>query len=98
MARFVVRRVIQSLFLLFGISVLSYGLMRAAPGGPDSFYDDPRIPPATRERLRDQFGLNDPVPLQYVKWLGNTLHLDFGYSFIDRRPVVEKIAERLPAT
>jgi peptide/nickel transport system permease protein len=98
MARFVVRRVIQSLFLLLGISVLSYGMMRAAPGGPDTFYDDPRIPPSTRERLREEFGLNEPIPIQYGKWFWNALHLNFGYSFIDRRPVVDKIAERLPAT
>jgi peptide/nickel transport system permease protein len=98
MGRFIVRRLIQSVFLLLGISVLSYVMMRAAPGGPESYFDDPKIPPSTRELLREQFGLNEPVPVQYVKWLGNALQLNFGYSFIDRRPVVEKIAERLPAT
>jgi peptide/nickel transport system permease protein len=98
MARFVVRRVIQSIFLLLGISVLSYAMMRAAPGGPESYFDDPKIPPATREQLREQFGLNEPVPVQYAKWLWNAAQLNFGYSFIDRRPVIEKIAERLPAT
>src|SRR5579885_3004878 len=98
MARFIVRRIIQSLFLLLGISVLSYAMMRAAPGGPESYFDDPKIPPSTRELLRQQFGLNEPVPVQYGKWLWNALHLNFGYSFIDRRPVIDKILERLPAT
>src|SRR5918911_217921 len=98
MGRFVVRRIIQSIFLLLGISILSYAMMRAAPGGPDAYFDDPKIPPATREMLREQFGLNEPVPVQYLKWLSNAARLNFGYSFIDRRPVIEKIAERLPAT
>jgi len=98
MGRFIFRRLIQSAFLLLGISILSYAMMRAAPGGPESYFDDPKIPPSTRELLREQFGLNEPVPVQYMKWLGNALQLNFGYSFIDRRPVVEKIAERLPAT
>ncbi len=98
MARFIVRRIIQSIFLLLGISVLSYAMMRAAPGGPESYFDDPKIPPSTREMLREQFGLNEPVPVQYLKWLGNAAQLNFGYSFIDRRPVIEKILERLPAT
>jgi peptide/nickel transport system permease protein len=98
MARFIVRRIIQSIFLLLGISVLSYAMMRAAPGGPESYFDDPKIPPSTREMLREQFGLNEPVPVQYLKWLGNAVQLNFGYSFIDRRPVIEKILERLPAT
>src|SRR5919202_1616127 len=95
MARFIVRRIVQSIFLLFGISVLSYAMMRAAPGGPESYFDDPKIPPSTRELLREQFGLNEPVPVQYLKWLSNAARLNFGYSFIDRRPVIEKILERL---
>src|SRR4051794_36483787 len=98
MGRFIFRRLIQSAFLLLGISILSYAMMRAAPGGPESYFDDPKTPPSTRELLRDQFGLNEPVPVQYGKWLINALQLNFGYSFIDRRPVIEKIADRLPAT
>src|SRR5919199_2185675 len=98
MGRFLVRRLIQSIFILFGVSVLSYGLMRMAPGGLVTMYANPRIPQATIERLEDQFGLRDPVPVQYVKWLTNALQLNFGVSFIDQRPVVDKIAERLPAT
>jgi peptide/nickel transport system permease protein len=98
MTRFIVRRLIQSAFILLGVSMLSYGLMRAAPGGLTSLYGNPRIPPATIERLEEQFGLRDPVPVQYAKWLWNALHLNFGVSLIDQRPVVDKIAERLPAT
>src|SRR5919199_271149 len=98
MGRFLVRRLIQSIFILFGVSVLSYGLMRAAPGGLVSIYGNPRVPQETIRRLEEQFGLYDPIPVQYLKWLTNAAHGNFGYSFIDQRPVVDKIAERLPAT
>lgn len=98
MGRFLIRRLIQSVFILLGVSILSYGLMRMAPGGLVAMYANPRINQATIQRLEDQFGLNDPVPVQYVKWLTNAVQLNFGVSFIDQRPVVDKIAERLPAT
>ncbi|MDP8923425.1 MAG: ABC transporter permease [Chloroflexota bacterium] len=99
LTRYVVRRLIQSVFLLLLISVLSFGLMRLAPGGPAQVMtEDPRISPEYRERLLESFGLNEPMPIQYVKWLLNVARLDFGYSFVDRRPVIEKIAERIPAS
>jgi peptide/nickel transport system permease protein len=99
--RYVVRRLIQSVFLLLGVTIISYGVMRIAPGGPSQFIggeDNPRISPEYRRQLAESFGLNDPVPVQYAKWLWNVLHLDFGRSFIDQRPVIDKIAERIPAS
>ncbi len=98
MTRFLIRRLIQSAFILLGVSVLNFALMRAAPGGLVSLYGDPRISPSTIQRLEEQFGLHDPIPVQYLKWLGNAVRLNFGVSLIDQRPVVEKIGERLPAT
>ena len=98
LARYVVRRLIQSVGLLLLITVLSFGIMRLAPGGPTQFLDDPRIGPEYRAQVLESFGLNDPLPIQYLKWLGNVVRLDFGYSFIDRRPVIDKIWERIPAT
>jgi peptide/nickel transport system permease protein len=98
MGRFLVRRLIQSVFILLGVSILSYGLMRMAPGGLVTIYANPRIPQSTIQRLEEQFGLNDPIPVSYVKWLTSAVQGNFGISFIDQRPVVDKIAERLPAT
>lgn len=101
MTRFVVRRLIQSLFLLLGVTVISYTLMRLAPGGPALFIGgagNPRISPEYRRQLEEAFGLNDPIPIQYAKWLWSVLHLDFGRSYVDQRPVMEKIAERIPAS
>ena len=52
-----------AVFILLGVSILSYGLMRAAPGGLTQFYANPRIPKETIERLETQLGLNDPTPV-----------------------------------
>jgi peptide/nickel transport system permease protein len=98
LTRYVVRRSIHSVLLLLLISILAFSIMRLAPGGPAQFLEDPRIGAEYREALIESFGLRDPVPVQYLKWLRNVLRLDFGYSFIDRRPVIEKIFERVPAS
>src|SRR5215470_704736 len=52
----------------------------------------------TVDRIREQMGLNDPLPVQYVRWLGGALHGDLGESFVRNRPVSDLIAERLPST
>jgi len=98
LTRYVVRRLIQAVFLLLLITVLNFVIMRLAPGGPAQFAEDPRIGPEFRAIMLESYGLNDPLPVQYAKWLGNVARLDFGYSFIDRRPVLEKILERIPAS
>lgn len=98
MKRYVVRRVIQSILLLFAISIIGFTLMRVAPGGPVQFLDNPRVSP---ERIRDleaRLGLNDPLPMQYLRWLSGIVRLDFGRSYVSRRPVLDMIVERLPAT
>ena len=100
MKRYVIRRSIQSIFILLGVTVLGFAIIRLAPGGPSTFLGDenPRINPEYRRQIREAYGLNDPLPVQYVKWLGSVLRLDFGRSFIDQRPVIDKIAERIPAS
>ncbi len=99
-SRYILRRLIQNILLLFVITVLSFAFMRLAPGGPESFIgaDDPKMSPDLRSRIRAEYGLDDPIPVQYWNWLSHVLQGDFGRSFIDQRPVLDKIAERLPAT
>ncbi len=98
LTRYILRRLLHSIGLLLLISMLGFTIPRLAPGGPAQFLEDPRIGPDFRARVIESFGLNDPLPIQYLKWLGNVVRLDFGYSFVDRRPVIEKIWERIPAT
>jgi peptide/nickel transport system permease protein len=98
MLRYVIRRSVQSIFLLLGISLMVFTVQQIAPGGPESFTEDPRLGKEYGERLRQEFGLDQPIPVQYGKWLWNALHLNFGRSFVDRRPVIDRITERLPNT
>jgi peptide/nickel transport system permease protein len=98
MLSYLIRRVLQSIPLLFGVSLLAFFIIRLTPGGPLMAFEDPRQTPADRQRLERALGLDQPLPIQYVKWLNATVQLDFGRSFIQRRPVIDMIAERLPAT
>jgi peptide/nickel transport system permease protein len=98
MGRFILRRVIQSFFLLLGISLISFVITRLAPGGPETLIEDPNISQEYFEQVRESYGLNDPIYIQYAKWAGKMFQLDFGRSFEDNRPVIDKIVERIPAT
>ncbi|NIO70807.1 MAG: ABC transporter permease subunit [Anaerolineae bacterium] len=98
MRRYVIRRAIQSVFLLWTISLISFALMHLAPGGPVQFFEDPRMNPADIAALEHSLGLDQPLPVQYARWLWGILRLDFGRSYVSHRPVLDLIAERLPAT
>ena len=97
-SRYLVRRLIQNLLILWLISVIAFAITRAAPGGPETFLEDPRMQKEDIAAIRDSYGLNEPLPVQYYKWFTHVIQGDFGRSFIDRRPVMDKILERLPAT
>ena len=98
MLRYIIRRLIQSVFLLLGITILSFTLQRLAPGGPATFNEDPRLGPEYAAQQRKEFGLDQPLPVQYGKWLWQAVRLNFGLSLTDRRPVIEKIWEKTPNT
>jgi peptide/nickel transport system permease protein len=98
MQRYVIRRLIQSFLILLGISIISFALMHLAPGGPVQFFEDPRLTPAGKARLEEALGLNRPLYIQYLDWSSRIARLDFGKSYVSRRPVIDMIAERLPAT
>lgn len=97
--RYVVRRALQSILILWGISVVAFTIMHLAPGGPSALLaEDPRVSPEVIRQIHASFGLDEPIPVQYAKWVGNLVRLDLGRSFQDQRPVADKILERLPAT
>jgi len=97
--RFLVRRAIQAVPLLFVISAIVFALVHAAPGGPLAMYlSNPNVRPEDIERLRRALGLDRPLWEQYWSWLGAFVRGDWGYSFSDGRAVFVRIAERLPAT
>jgi peptide/nickel transport system permease protein len=137
MYKYIGRRLLQAIPIFFGITLLSYTLMVVAPGNPVARITfNPRMRVEEREAIAAQLGVNDPIPLQYLRWLlgddwmrwdsdddgvsdhsiilpldangdgqpeppGNNrgiLRGDFGNSFVGRRPVLEVLVERLPAT
>ncbi len=99
MTRLIVRRCAQSVPLLFVISLLVFALIHAAPGGPLSTYlENPNVRPEDIARLRQAMGLDRSLSAQYVAWVLAFLRGDWGYSFADGRPVLERLTERVPAT
>ncbi len=87
--------------VLLGITIISFSVMKMAPGDPISLMTDlnPNMNEEAIKRIRAHYGLDEPWHMQYLKWLRNMLALDFGRSFAsDSRPVVDKIVERIPIT
>ena len=93
------RRTLQAIPLLLAISVILYGLLYNMPGGPLAPYlQNPHITAADITRLKHNLGMDQPVPIQYVKWLGHVLTGDMGYSTSNSEPVFQALLERLGAT
>lgn len=86
--------------LLLGISVISFAVIRFAPGDPAEIQAEMsmKVTAESRENLRRIYGLDKPMHEQYIEWLVRCANLDFGRSFSDGRPVLSKIKERVPIT
>jgi peptide/nickel transport system permease protein len=81
------------------ISMILFGILSEAPGGPLTPYlQNPHITEADIARLKHNLGLDQPVPIQYLHWLNNVVHGDFGYSTSNSETAMDAIVERLPAT
>jgi peptide/nickel transport system permease protein len=101
MSRYILKRLIWTIPVLLGITIISFTVMKIAPGDPIGMITDlnPNMNQETIKRLRAHYGLDQPMYVQYFKWLKNMLMLDFGTSFAsDNRPVIDKIKERIPIT
>ena len=93
------RRLVSAIPVLIVISFATFALMQALPGGPLAAYENnPEIKQEDIERLRRELGLDQPLHIQYIRWLGNFLRGDWGYSYATKRPVLLEIWERLPNT
>ncbi len=98
MSRHILRRVIMLIPMLIGISIIAYGIIRLAPGDPARMLADPEMLTTEQmEALRVQLGLDQPIHVQYLRTMQSLLTGDL-LSFKTRQPVMEMIAERLPAT
>ena len=96
---YIIGRLLRAFPLLFGISLVVFALIHAAPGGPFTVYlSNPNVTPQDIERLEKSLGLDRPLPVQYVSWLWAFVRGDWGYSYVDGRAVLDRILERAPAT
>ena len=98
MLTFVVRRLLALIPILLGVSLITFLSIHLTPGDPvDQILADNSNREAA-ERLREHLGLNDPIPVQYVRWLTNALRGDFGRSLLTNAPVTDEILDRFPST
>ncbi len=99
MGTYLLKRLLGSIPLMVGVSILIFAILQAMPGGPLAVYlDNPFITAKDLELLRHQLGLDQPVHVQYIKWFGAFLSGHWGISYSSGEPVVRLIAARLPAT
>ncbi len=98
MARFLVRRLLLLLPVMLGILLVTFVLVRLIPGDPCKSMLGERATEEKCNAFRERFGLNDPIPVQFARYVGNVLQGDFGVSIKNGRPVTDVLAERLPMT
>src|SRR5918994_1722593 len=98
MLRFVVRRLLLLVPILLGLSILVFMWIRALPGSPATALLGERATQEQIEAINEQYGLNDPLPEQYFRYVRRTVQGDFGDSVTSRRPVLEEFQQRFPAT
>ncbi len=99
MINYLLRRFAQAILTLLVVSFILFGLISAVPGGFMTVYAEKSdMNPEDLARIRAKLGLDDPIPVRYVKWLGSLLQGDWGKSLVSKRPVLEEISSRLPNT
>ena len=98
MVRVVARRLVWTMVILFAIATITFMLERVVPANPAAFLAGQNAPAETVERIKVQYGLDKPVPVQYVTYMSGLLHGDLGVSFRTRRAVSEDLIQFLPAT
>ncbi len=97
MVYFILKRLLQSVFVMLAVALLAFSLFRFV-GDPISQMTGVETSVEDRERLREELGLNDPFIAQFARFTGDMLQGDFGFSYRTRQPVAEMITDRIPAT
>ena len=98
MTRYIARRLLLLVPVLIGISIITFAMLRLIPGDPARVMLGEHATENAINEIRERMGLNDPVPVQYLRYLEHVLRLDLGRSIKTNRPVLEEIGQRLPAT
>jgi len=100
MATYIIRRLLHMIPLLLGITIISFVVIHLAPGKPATITEamNLKYSPQAREKMERLYGLDRPLHIQYIDWLRRVVRFDFGRSFLDSRPVMHKIKERIGVT
>ena len=98
MAEYIIRRILQAVPVLIGITLLTFLIMQLAPGNPMQTMINPRISVEDLQKAEENLGFNKPLIVQYWNWLKEIFRGNLGYSIKTREPVAQMIGERLPAT
>jgi peptide/nickel transport system permease protein len=102
MGAYLLRRLFYAVLTFFGITIATFTLIHSVPGDPVTFFIGhsaaTTIPKGMLDQIRREYHLDEPLPAQYLYWLRGAVTLDFGRSTQDRRPVTERILEKLPNT
>ncbi len=108
MASYIAKRILLLVFTLWGVTAISFAIIQLAPGSPlemklradpgGGLGDQSGLSQEAREQLKKLYHLDRPLFERYLLWLGDIVRLDFGKSFSDHRPVLDKISERLPVS
>ncbi|MDQ4027284.1 MAG: ABC transporter permease, partial [Actinomycetota bacterium] len=98
MLKYALRRLVLTIPILIGVSIIAFVFVRALPGDPADALLGERGTEADRERIREELGLNEPIHVQYFRYMENLVGGDLGTSVRTRRPVTEELGQRFPAT
>lgn len=98
MTAYFLRRLLGAIGVIFGVATITFVMVFLMPGDAARMYAGPRAPEETVQRIRVLWGLDQPLPVQYVRYMGRALQGDFGQSTRDKRQVLQAVVERLPAT
>lgn len=98
MFQYLIRRLIGALGVIFGVATITFIMVFLMPGDAARMYAGPRAPEETVQRIRELWGLDQPLPVQYVRYVARAAQGDLGRSTRDNRPVLQAVFERLPAT
>jgi peptide/nickel transport system permease protein len=101
MLQYIIRRLLVLVPLLIGVTVITFTMIRLVPGDPVAAQygaNPEEMDPEVVERLREELGLNDPLPVQFARYVGHLIRGDLGRSITTKRPVGPDIVQRFPAT
>jgi peptide/nickel transport system permease protein len=98
MLNYLIRRILIAIPVLAGITLVNFLIINLAPGNPVDMFINPSMSQADIDLRKEQLGINDPIYVQYFRWLGNLLQGDFGYSYSSYEPVMQVVGARIGPT